>query len=122
MATGCGGNDSPSPDKVAVQWRTAEFNGDFSTAWDLSAPEWRGNQDKAASVAADEEIRRNKPPRPPGDELADIKVTRTVEDDTQKEDFVFVYLRLTDKEGDVDDEVVTLRRVDGDWRVAKWEP
>ncbi|MGH9011387.1 MAG: hypothetical protein ACRDYF_16305 [Acidimicrobiia bacterium] len=54
--------------------------------------------------------------------MTDVEVARTVKDDTQKEDFVFVYLRVTERDYGSHDEVVTLRRVGGDWRVAKWEP
>lgn len=121
--TGCGGGASgTSAGEVAVRWRTAEANGDFGTSWDLEAPEWRGNQPKAENVAADQEIRRNKPPIPPGEKFAKVEATRTVKDDTREEDFVFVYLRITNKQSDINDQVVTLRRVEGAWRVAKWEP
>lgn len=122
--TACGGdNNGPPAGQVAIQWRTADFNGDFEASWALEAPELAGPADKKASVIDGREVARKDRPAPgPGNELADIKVVRTVEDDTQKEDFVFVYLRLTEKDGDSDEEVVTLRRVDGVWRVAKWEP
>lgn len=121
--TACGGDDGPSPGDVTIKWRFAEDKGDFQTSWALEAPERAGPPEKkAATIAGREERRKNRPPRPPGDELADVEVTRTVEDDTQREDFVFVYLRVTEKDGDSRDEIVTLRRVKGKWRVAKWEP
>jgi hypothetical protein len=122
VATACGGNGGPSPDKVATQWRSAYEKRDFGKTWEFEDPARRGDKGKAAYVASSEELYKNDKPIPPGHEVTDIEVTRTVEDDTQKEDFVFVYLRVTTRDFGSHQEVVTLRRVGGDWRVAKWEP
>lgn len=119
-ATACGGDSRSSPKDVAIKWRTADLKGDFDTSWPLEAPEMAGPvEQKAATIAGRRERFK---PVPPGHEVTDIEATKTVEDDTQKEDFVFVYLLVTEREYGSHDETVTLRRVDGVWRVAKWEP
>lgn len=116
----CGRDSRATPKDVAIKWRTADLKGDFETSWPLEAPELAGPaEQKAATIAGRRERFK---PVPPGHEVTDIEAIKTVEDETQKEDFVFVYLRVTKREYGSDDEVVTLRRVDGDWRVAKWEP
>lgn len=117
----CGGDGALSPQEVATKWRLAFKKGDFGTAWDLRDPKQRGGKGRAAYIASSRESRKTAPITP-DHEVTDIEVTKTVEDNTQKEDFVFVYLRVTTRDYGSDEEIVTLRQVDGDWRVAKWEP
>lgn len=118
--TGCGGGGGgPTPRKVATQWRQAFEEGDFGTAWDLRDPQQRGGR---ADYVASSKKARALAPTTPDHEVIDIEATRTAKDETRKEDFVFVYLRVTKRDYGPNDEVVTLRRVDGAWRVAKWEP
>lgn len=121
LASACGGGGGPSPEKVATQWRQAFEEGEFGTAWDLRDPQQREGKSRADYIASSEKSRALAPITP-DHEVTDVEVARTVNDDTQKEDFVFVYLRVTERDYGSHDEVVTLRRVDGDWRVAKWEP
>lgn len=109
----------PDPD-VAVRWRAAHDNGDFDTQWDLEAPELHASAGRQVAVAA---LKRDYQPPTPDHQIVSVNAVRTVDDTTdQKDKYVFVYLDAKPRDYPVHHEIVTLRKVDGAWRVAKWQP
>ncbi|HVW31601.1 MAG TPA: hypothetical protein VHL53_03585 [Acidimicrobiia bacterium] len=109
------------PERVAIRWRQAFENGDFETRWDLETTEKRGPVTQKASTIASEKNAYK--PATPDHQVVAIKATRTVKATTDpKNRFVFVYLQVTERDYPPRQETVTLRKVGGAWRVAKWEP
>jgi|GEM_PF-4340761 len=116
---GCG-NSGESADKVALHWRRAVAIGDFNTQWDLEAPELHASAGREIGIAV---LKRDYKQATPDHQVVDIKALRTVKDTTDtKDQFVFVYLQVTERAYPSSQETVTLRKVSGAWRVAKWEP
>ena len=120
LLAGCG-RSGDSPEKVALHWRQAIETGDFETRWNLEAPEKRGPAtDKTSTIVSERSAYK---PATPDHQVVDIKALRTVKDTTDtKDQYVFVYLQVTERAYPPRQETVTLRKVSGAWRVAKWEP
>jgi hypothetical protein len=121
LLMGCGGGGGgQSPEQVATKWRLAYAKGDFETTVDLEAPELHAQNGRAAAIAFEKSL--YKPPTPDHQVVA-VKAVRTVKDSTdQKNQYVFVYLQVTERDYPAEQETVTLRKVSGAWRVAKWQP
>ncbi|HVW31606.1 MAG TPA: hypothetical protein VHL53_03610 [Acidimicrobiia bacterium] len=120
LLMGCGRGSGPSPEQVAVKWRWAFEKGDAATEWELRAPGTRGSEDRAAGIAF---LRSLYKPLTPDHQVVAIKATRTVKDTSDpKNTFVFLYLQVTERAYPPGQETVTLRKVGGAWRVAKWQP
>lgn len=120
LLMGCGRGSNSSPEQVAIRWRWAYEKGDFSTAWDLEGPELQAPAGREVGIAA---LKRDYKPPTADHQVVAIKAARTVKDTTDpKNTFVFVYLQVTERAYPPSQETVTLRRVGGGWRVAKWQP
>jgi len=119
LLAGCGSSGEPA-DKVALHWRRAVATGDFNSQWDLEAPELHAPAGREIGIAA---LKRDYKPPTPDHQVVDIKTLRTVKDTTDtKNQYVFVYLQVTERAYPPGQETVTLCKVSGAWRVAKWEP
>ena len=108
LLAGCGG---PKPEAAVEKFVEASKARDMEAMKALLTPESRGFLQKVLDLSGEDGLKRN--PMMSGDAEVEIK-SATVEGDTAR---VAVTMTTKDK---TDDSTVTLKRLDGAWKIARY--